>query len=302
MKKLLLIVLIVLGSKVSFQQELNCQVEIIPAPALQIGPVEKEVFAELKQAIYEFMNNTRWTKDIFEIEERINCNILITVTDAPTTTSYQGKIQIQSSRPVFNSSYNTTLLNHVDNDFNITYLRSTVLLPTENFQYRDNLTAILTFYAYMIIAYDYDSFSPNGGDQYFQNAQQVANNARPSGDDGWNASAGRKNNRYWMVDNALQSVFAPIRDCYYKYHRLGFDIMNDDVAAGRKQVLEAIKGLDQVQRSRPASMNIQMFVTAKSQELIDLFSEGEMKEKNEAVSLLKRLDPTNSSKYQEILN
>jgi hypothetical protein len=302
MKQFFAITLILIGSKVNFGQELNCQVDIITTPSLQIGPVEKEVFSELKQSIFDFMNNTRWTKDIYEIEERINCNLLITITDIPTTSTYKGKIQIQASRPVFNTNYNTILLNHVDDDFSINYLRSTAILPSENFQYRDNLTAILTFYAYMILGYDYDSFSPNGGDQFFKNAQQLANNAKVSGDEGWSAAAGKKNNRYWMVDNALQSVFSPIRDCYYKYHRLGFDLMNDDVVAGRKQVLEAIKGLDQVQRSRPGSLNLQMFLTAKSQELIDLFSQSEMKEKNEAVSLLKRLDPTNSSKYQEILN
>ncbi len=294
--------ILLIASKVNFGQELNCQVEVISTPSLQVGPVEKEIFGELKSSIFDFMNNTRWTKDIFEIEERINCNILITFTDIPATSTYKGKIQIQASRPVFNTGYNTVLLNHVDDNFTVNYLRSTVLLPTENFQYRDNLTAILTFYVYMILGYDYDSFSLNGGSQYFNNAQQLANNAKVSGDEGWSAAAGRKNNRYWMVDNALQSVFSPIRECYYKYHRLGFDIMSDDVVAGRKAVLDALKGLDKVQRSRPGSLNLQMFLTAKAQELIDLFSQAEIREKNEAVSLLKRLDPTNSSNYQKILN
>ncbi|MCG8573820.1 MAG: DUF4835 family protein [Flavobacteriales bacterium] len=303
MKKLyILLIILFTGTFSGKGQELNCQVDIIPAPALQIGPVEKEVFEEMKQSIFDFMNNTRWTKDVFEIEERINCNILITITDIPSTATYKGKIQIQSSRPVHNTNYNTVLLNHVDNNFNVNYLRSTTILPSENFQYRDNLSAILTFYAYMILAYDYDSFSPNGGDQYFKNAQQLANNAKASGDEGWSAAAGKRNNRYWMVDNALQSVFSPLRDCYYRYHRLGFDIMNDDMVNGRKEVLASLKGLDKIQRSRPGSLNLQMFLTAKSQELIDLFSQSETREKNEAVSLLKRLDPTNSSKYQEILN
>lgn len=283
-------------------QELNCQVTVQPAPALQLGPVEKEIFTELEQAIFDYMNNTRWTKDVYEIEERINCNILITFTDIPSTNTFSGSIQVQATRPVFNTSYNSVLFNHVDRDFSINYLRNTALLPMENFQFRDNLTAILTFYAYMILGYDYDSFSQNGGDQFFKNAQQLANNAKDSGDEGWSASAGKKKNRYWMVDNVLQPVFSPLRDCYYKYHRQGFDIMYDNIEEGRAAVLEAMQALDKIQRSRPNSLNLQMFLTAKSQELIDLFSQAESKEKNTVVSLLKRLDPVNSSKYQEILN
>ncbi len=301
MNKFLLAILLFIGINQSDAQELNCQVDVIGAPALAVGPVDKEIFSELKEGIYDFMNNTRWTKDIFEIEERINCNILITITDIPSTSTYSGKIQINSSRPVFNSSYNSTLFNHVDNNFSIRYLRGTPLLFSID-QHRDQLTSILAFYAYMILAYDYDSFELEGGTPYFNKAQIIANNAKNSGDNGWSSSAGKKNNRYWIVDNALHSVFKPIRTTYYNYHRLGFDIMYNDLAEGRKIVLQSIQSLDVVQRSRPGSINLQMFLTAKSQELINLFSQAEMKEKNAAVSILKRLDPANSSKYQEILN
>jgi hypothetical protein len=286
----------------NFAQELNCQVTIIPAPALALGPVEKETFKELEASIYDFMNNTKWTNDIFEIEERINCNVLITITDIPASTSYSGKIQIQSSRPVYNSTYNTTLFNHVDSDFSINYLRNSAILPMSNYQYRDNLTAILSFYAYMILGYDYDSFSLKGGDKYFSAAQQIANNAKNSGDDGWSASSGNRNNRFWMVDNVLQSVFSPLRDVYYNYHRNGFDKMYTDMASARKTVLAAMQSLDKIQRARPSSLNLQLFLTAKSNELISLFSQAETQEKNDAVSILKKLDPSNSSNYQTILN
>lgn len=301
MKKAIFLLLIFVGIKSSHAQELNCQVDVISTPALALGPVDKEIFAELKEGIYDFMNNTRWTKDIFEIEERINCSILITVTDIPGTSSYNGKIQVQSSRPVFNTSYNTTLFNHVDNDFSIKYLRGTPLLFSID-QHRDQLTSVLAYYAYMILGYDYDSFELEGGTPYFTKAQIVANNAKNSGDNGWSSSSGKKNNRYWIVDNALHSVFKPIRVAYYNYHRLGFDIMYNDLEAGRKVVLQSIQSLDVVQRSRPGSINLQMFLTSKSKELINLFSQAEMKDKNAAVSILKRLDPANSSKYQEILN
>ena len=141
MKQAGTIILIMLGIQLTRAQELNCQVKVMPAPALQIGPVEREIFSELEGAIYDYMNTTRWTADVFEIEERIN--ILITVMEVPSTTTYSGKIQVQSTRPVFNTSYNTVLLNYVDEDFTINYLRGSALLPIQNFQYRDNLTAIL---------------------------------------------------------------------------------------------------------------------------------------------------------------
>lgn len=281
-------------------QELNCEVSVINAPALQVGPVEKEIFTELEAQIFDFMNNTRWTKDVFEIEERINVSILITITDIPSTSSYKGKIQVQSTRPVYNTSYNTVLFNHQDENFEISYARNTALLFSID-QHRDNLTSILAFYAYMVLAYDYDSFSPEGGTEYFNKAQIIANNAKNSGGQGW-LPQGKRNNRYWMVDNALQSVFKPIRTAYYNYHRNGFDIMYNDIVAGRKVVLETMESLSPVQRSRPGSLNLQIFLTSKSKELIDLFSQAEIKEKNAAVSILKRLDPANSSKYQEILN
>lgn len=302
MKKTLFIFLFLMQTLLVQAQELNCQISIIPAPSLQIGPVEKETFTELENSIYDFMNTTKWTNDIFEIEERINCNILITVTDIPATTTYKGNIQIQSSRPVYNTGYNSTVFNHVDSDFSINYLRNSAILPMSNYQYRDNLSAILSFYAYLILGYDYDSFSLKGGDPYFKAAQQIANNAKNSGDEGWSAGAGKKRNRFWMVDNVLQPVFSPLRDAYYNYHRQGLDKMYTDIVAGRASILETLQSLDKVQRSRPGSLNLQLFLTSKTNELIQIFSMAEMDEKNAAVSILKKLDPVNSSKYQEILN
>ncbi|WP_027419960.1 type IX secretion system protein PorD [Crocinitomix catalasitica] len=301
MKKLILLTIFSCFSYLTFSQELNCQISIIPSSSLSLGPVEKETFKELESAIYDFMNNTKWTNDIFEIEERINCNIQITITDLPTTTSFKGKIQIRSTRPVYNTSYNTTLFNHEDADLIFTYLRNSAILPMSNYQYRDNLSAILSFYAYIILGFDYDSFKLNGGDPHFKAAQQIANNAKSSGDDGWSSGSGNRRNRFWMIDNVLQPIFSPLRTTYYDYHRLGFDLMYSDLAAGRKAVLASLQSLDKIQKSRPGSLNIYIFLTSKSTELINLFSDAETAEKNAAVSILKRLDPSNSSKYQEIL-
>jgi hypothetical protein len=171
-----------------------------------------------------------------------------------------------------------------------------------NYQYRDNLSAILSFYAYMILGYDYDSFSLEGGDNYFNAAQQIANNAKNSGDEGWSASGGNKRNRFWLVDNVLQPLFSPLRNAYYDYHMGGLDIFYTDMVAGRKKILETMQNLDKIQRARPGSLNLQLFLTAKSAELVNIFSQADIKEKNAAVSILKKLDPASSSVYQEIMN
>lgn len=300
MHKIIIILFLLFLNQQVVAQELNCQVSVINSPQLQVSATDIEILKDLETNIYEFMNTTRWTKDNFEIEERINCNVLITITDKIGNDGFSGKIQIQSSRPVFNSSYNTTVFNFVDSDFKFVYLRNTSLIFSIE-QYRNNLTSVLAYYAYMILAYDYDSFSLEGGTDYFVKAQTIANLAKNSGDPGWESSAGKRKNRYWLVDNALQAMFKPLRQAMYKYHRQGFDIMYNDIKNGRKEVLASLKLLDKVQRARPGSINLQLFLSSKTDELVSLFSQAEMSEKNTAVNLLKRLDPASSSKYQEIL-
>ncbi len=299
MHKILLIFLFVAILMNGNAQELNCQVSVIKDPKLQLSANDLEVLEDMENNIYEFMNTTRWTKDVFEIEERINCTMLITISSKDND-NLSGQIQVQSTRPVFNSSYNTTVFNTIDPDFNITYLRNTTLLFSIE-QYRNNLTSILGFYAYMILAYDYDSFSNDGGDEYFKNAQTIANLAKNSGDTGWSSSAGKRRNRYWLVDNALQSLFSPIREATYKYHRLGLDVMYNDINKGLKVVIDALKLVERVQKTRPGNFNVQVFMNAKSDELVNIFSQSEMAEKNTVVNILKRLDPAGSSKYQDIL-
>ena len=160
----------------SNSQELNCQVSIVTDAKLEITSVEKEIFTQLEQTIYELMNNTQWTKDKFTVEERINCNIQLQINEVPSSGTYSGSMQIQSSRPAFNSSYNTTIFNFQDEDITFSYSRNAALIYAPN-QFRDNLTSTLAFYAYYIIGMDYDSFSPKGGEQYFQKALNVVNNA-----------------------------------------------------------------------------------------------------------------------------
>ena len=284
-----------------FGQELNCQVSIITDARLEVTSVEKEIFDQLKQTIYDMMNTTQWTKDKFKVEERINCNIQLQINSIPSPGTYSGSMQVQSSRPAFNSSYNTTIFNFQDDDIQFSYSRNAVLVYAPN-QYRDNLTSILAFYAYFIIGMDYDSFSLKGGTPYFNEAQQIVSNAQTSSAPGWKSNEAGKRNRFYLVDNILHQLFEPLRECIYEYHRKGVDKLYDDKLAARKSMYDALNKLSKVVSTRPNSINLLSFIQAKREELKSLYSDAEVKDKNDVVSLLKKLDPANASRYQEILN
>lgn len=283
-----------------YSQELNCQVSIIVDNQIPVTSVEKEVFDQLKQMVFDFMNNTKWTKDKFKIEERINCNIQIQISSIPQTGTYSGSLQVQSSRPAYNSTYNTTLLNFQDDNLTFNFTRNSILVYAPN-QYRDELTAILAFYAYFIIGMDYDSFSPSGGTPYFTEAQQIVGLAQSSGSPGWSSSDGKKNNRFFLVDNILHQLYEPMRTCLYQYHRNGIDMLYDNPTQARKNMFQALNNLTKVASARPNSINMLNFLQAKLVELKSIFAEAEANEKNEIVNLLKKIDPANSSKYQAIV-
>lgn len=299
--KYLLILLILTSTYFSNAQEFNCQVNVVTDPKLDITSVEQEILEELKQVIFEFMNNTAWTKDEFEVEERINCNLVLQIEDIPSQGVYSGSLQIQSSRPVFNSTYNTTLFNFLDEDVAFRYTRNAILTFAPN-EFRDNLTAVLAYYAYMLLGYDYDSFSLEGGSKYFSEAQKIVTLAQTSGGAGWKSNERGKRNRFWLVDNALQELFAPLRTCFYEYHRSGMDQVYTNKNEARTAIYTTLQNLTKVHNSRPGSVNVLNFAQAKLDELKNLYSDAEVKDKNNIVNLLKRIDPANSSKYQEILN
>ena len=302
MKKLLAVLLISCTSSL-FGQELNCQVTVVNDSRLEITSVEKEIFEQLKQTIYEMMNNTKWTKDKFKVEERINCQIQLQINSIPTPGTYSGSLQIQSSRPVFNGSYNTTLFNFQDDDITFNYSRNAILIYAPN-QFRDNLTSVLAFYAYFILGMDYDSYSLKGGTSYFTEAQSIVSNAQASGGPGWKSSEpGKgKNNRYWLIDNVLQQLFEPLRECNYEYHRKGLDILYDNKENGRKNIYAALNKLSKVSVTRPNSINVLNFAQAKLTELKNLYQDATTAEKTEVVTVLKRIDPANTSKYEAILD
>jgi len=293
--------LLVLSVNFYFGQELNCQVSVQTDAKLELNSTELEIIKQMKQSIFDLMNNTQWTKDAFKTEELINCNIQIQIKTNPSSGNYTGYIQVQSTRPSFNSNYNSVLFNFQDEDLAISFSRNTVLTYAQN-QYRDNLSSILAFYAYFILGMDYDSFSLKGGTPYFIEAQQIVSNAQSSGATGWKASESGKRNRYWLIDNILQPVFDPLRECNYMYHRKGLDMIYDNKIEAKKSLLAALMKLTPVSQTRPNTINLLNFLSAKAVELKNILSDSETKEKTDFVNLLKKLDSGNSSKYQEILN
>lgn len=291
-----LIIILVLTSFVSQGQELNCAVSVI-SPAIQ--NTEKRIFETLQNDLREFMNSTAWTNDAFAIEERIECSILITITEKISGDKFKATMQIQSSRPAYMTSYNTVLLNVNDQDFVFNYVESQPIQFQEN-QHINNLSSVMAFYAYMIIGADYDSFSPKGGEPYFQKALQIVNNAQGEGERGWKAFESTKN-RYWLIENMLNARYEGFREMVYKYHRQGLDVMQSDVETGRKAITECIEPLKTLRLDQPNSYLLTVFFTAKVDEFINIFKEAFPDVKTKVANDLMQADPANANKYQAII-
>jgi len=263
----------------------------------------QEKFKTLQQAVYEFMNNTVWTNNVFDVNERIECTMLINLTEQISSDQFKGTIQIQSRRPVFNTTYNTTMFNFLDNDFMFTYVEFQPLEFNEA-TFLNNLTSVLAFYAYIIIGLDYDSFSLNGGTPYFQKAEQIVNNAQNAVEPGWKPFSGSRNkNRYWLIQNILDSKYAPVREFTYRYHRLGLDVMERELNMGRAEIANSLKLLQKVYRAKPDPymLFLTLVLDAKRDEIVNIFSKSFPDEKTRVSVIMKEIDPANSQKYDNML-
>ncbi|HEX3010239.1 MAG TPA: DUF4835 family protein [Bacteroidales bacterium] len=297
-RKLFVALFLIISSVAGFGQELRCNVQILSE---QIQGTNKRVFETLQNAIFEFMNNRNWTNHVYNSQERIECNMMFNLTEH-TGDVFKGTLQVQSRRPVFNSIYNTTLLNYLDQNITFSYVEYEPLEFTET-NYTSNLTSLLAYYAFMVIGLDYDSFSYKGGTELFRKAEIVVNNAQQATEKGWKAfEASNNKNRYWLVQNILDEKYSSVRDFIYKYHRLGMDILADKTNQGRNEMLESVRLLQQVYRQKPDPYMhlMQVVYDSKVDEWVNLFSGGFPDEKTRAVQILKEIDPSNSNKYQKI--
>lgn len=287
-----------LGFNLAVAQELNCQVDINYSQIQ--GSTNKQIFDQLKRQITEYMNNTKWTSDVFTQQEKIECSILIIVKTDDGGGQYSGTIQITSRRPVFKSSYYTQVLNIEDEYFQFTYQQFSQLDNTANINtFQNNLTSVLQYYAYVILATDYDSFSSLGGTAYWQKAQLVVQNAQTAAETGWKQSQNQRN-RWWLVENTLQPLYKGIRDCMYEYCMKGLDKMSDGPDDARASILKSLELLIPVAKARAGSYNMQVFFNAKRDEIINIFKGGTPEEKTKVMEILATVDPSGTTKYQKI--
>jgi uncharacterized protein DUF4835 len=296
MRKLLLVIGILFFSIMSYGQELRCNIQVNSS---QIQGTNKQVFQTLQTALYEFMNNTAWTNHVYTNEERIECNVLINLQDH-SGDEFNGSIQIQSRRPTFNTSYNTTVLNFKDDNFKFNYVEFEPLEFSIT-EHRSNLTSVLAYYAYVIIGLDYDTFSMMGGTEFYQKAEQIVNNAQNAQEKGWKAFESRKN-RYWLIENILNDRYKNVREFLYRYHRLGLDVMESKEATGRTEIAENLDLLQKVYRQKPDPYLFfyDLILSTKSDELINVFSESFMAEADLVYNILVEIDPTRAETYKKI--
>jgi hypothetical protein len=281
-----------------FSQELDC---IVSVSAPRLEGTDKRIFETLQTAIYEFMNNRKWSNYNFRIEEKIECTILLTVNDRMSGDEFRGTLNLVLRRPVYNSAYNTIILNRVDREFTFRYVEFQSLDYSDGV-YSSNLTSTLAFYTYMFLGFYFDSFSLYGGTAFFERAQEIVNTAQGAQETGWKAFEGDKN-KFWLVENVLNPSNAGLREFAYKFHRLGMDQMYERVDIGRNSVTESLELLRKISNSKPGLFLLQLTLDAKKDEFVNIYSDQRVPpmEKNNVVNLLKEIDPANSSKYQTIL-
>jgi hypothetical protein len=282
-------------------QELRARVSVISNRVA--GNVDKKAFVTLQTALNNFINNRKWSTDNFGPAEKIDCSFLFNLEQAADDANvYKASLTIQSARPVFNSSYVSPLINFQDDDITFKYVEFQQLEFNENRvsgtdALASNLTAVIAYYINLILALDYDSFSQRGGDVYFKKAQNIVNNA-PEGRNitGWKPFDGTRN-RYWLMENLLNSRYTLIHDAYYAYYRLGLDNMYENEVKARAEMLNVLSLLNTFNVENPNTMILQFFFQGKSEELVKLFSKASPSDKLKALEFLQKLDISNASKY-----
>jgi hypothetical protein len=294
----LIIILLVCSLRMS-AQELNCNIQVT---AQQIQGSNRQVFETMQRDLYDFMNNTVWTNHVYSYAERIDCNILINLNDQLSADEFSGTIQVQLRRPVFNTTYNSTVLNFVDNNFRFRYVEFAPLEFNPN-TYRDNLTAVLGYYAYIILGFDYDSFSLNGGTEFFQIAEKIVSNAQNAPEPGWKPYDGSRNrNRYWLIKNILDGEYTPLRQFIYEYDIKGLDRMESNVAEARISIESSLRLVQQVYRKQPDPFMyfLQVVMDSKTDEIVSIYNDAFPEEKSRILQILVEISPANKAKYDKL--
>ena len=305
LKKLYSVLVLCLAATTLYAQEFNCKVVVMHD---KIVGIDNAVFTAMQRNLTEFMNTHKWTNDDFATNEKIDINILFNLTGRVSgdNDGFSATMNIQSTRPIYNSSYTSPMINYSDKDIIFDFSQFIPVQFDDNHvtgtnPLASNLTAILAYYSYLVLGLDYDSFSPLGGTQYFKKAQNIVNNApEGSGISGWKVLDG-KNNRYWLIDQILNTRFEDIRKYWYTMHREGFDNMYTKPLESRQKIMSGIYKLATVNRENPSSVYVQFFFAAKSEEYIKLLSQtATPAERTPFITLLSQMDVPNTQKYNSI--
>ncbi len=298
MKKWLFTVLLFCLTQAGFSQELNFTV-IINSDRARIQ--NTDVFNQMKTSFEQFLNGRSWTTDEFRPEERIKGNLLITINDVPQVGYYEATVQIQTVRPIYGTNYESLVFNFVDRNWNFEYIES-YPLEFNRFTYLNNISSLLAFYAHIALGLDYDTFASKGGDDFFEVANDIVNNAQQSGRPGWMQSTSDRRNRYWLINDIYtSSVFSTIREAYYLYHRQGLDILQSDPETAYQNMVQAIRLVSEANKTQPNGIFTISFMDAKSDEISKVLKNASLELRTEAVKLLLDVDPNNARKYNELL-
>ncbi|QMW06549.1 type IX secretion system protein PorD [Spirosoma foliorum] len=281
-------------------QELNCQVTVNSDQLFAQQKTDFAYVSQLKGIITEFMNNRRWSNEQFAVNERINCSMNINLVKSLSQGVFEATAQIVVTRPVYGTNYETTIFSYVDRAFNFVYLPTTPVYFREN-QFSDDLTSLLAYYANVILAVDYDTFSKEGGSQFIQKAYSITNLAQQGSSNGAWQAGGDRRNRYWLIENLQNQQLIPFRDGMYTYHRLGLDMFAGNPVQVRKQILDLLATIRTIGLQMPNSVLLNSFFDAKSQELYNILFEGTPTERQKAFDLLSYLDPAKTENYRKLI-
>ena len=294
-KSLLLFVILLVATPLA-AQELSCSVTI---NATKVQTSDRNVFKDMKTAFEQFMNTRKWTGDNYKQYEKIKCNVLIVINEMPSPGNFTATVQVQSARPVFNTNYNSLIFNFADREWEFEYIESQPLEYNDN-SFTTNLTSMLALYAYLIIGVDYDSFAELGGTPLFQKALQVVNNAQSSNRPGWQ-SLGSNRSRYWIVENYNNNQMTDVRKALYAYHRLALDTYEQDPDKARTIILNSLKSIKKIRDINPNGILVISFFDAKTKEITNLFSTGNIQVRREVFDIMTAVDPSNQAAYQKIV-
>ncbi len=302
-KKFLICLFFVVFAFTTQAQEIQARLSVIVSKVS--SQVDKKIFLTLQTALTNFLNSRRWTNDVFQPGEKIQCNFLLTIDQDLGSNVFKGKLTAQAARPVYNTSYDSPIMNFLDDNVTFRYVEFQPIEFNENrVQGNDplaaNITAVLAFYVNIILGLDYDSFSLKGGDAYFQKAWNIVNNAPENKDIGGWKSFESLRNRYWLAENFNNNRFALIHDALYSYYRSGMDIFYENEDAGRTGILNCLNFLNTINNENPNSMALQFFFQGKSNEFVKVFSKANTDQKGQARDLLTKLDITNAMAYKEL--